>query len=74
MSYEALQARILSLPEKYLDEVAEYIDFLLFRYERFGDKDSEERKERNDLSAFFGSMVLRSDPISIQEGMRNEWE
>ena len=67
MSYTTIEDRIKAVPEEYLDEVSEYIDFILFKI-------SKEKKGASDnLSGYFGSIAKPMDGLAIQRNMRNEW-
>ena len=42
MSYEALQEQIKAAPEECLDEISDFIDFVVYRYEKQNEKGEEE--------------------------------
>ena len=68
MSYATVEERIHSIPEEYLDDVAEYIDYILFK-----------AKKRSDATAkgtagYFGSISNPIDGMALQRSMRNEWD
>ena len=67
MSYSTVEERIHSIPEEYLDDIAEYIDFIIFKA-----KMRNEAKARR-ISGYFGSISRPMNGIEIQRSMRNEW-
>ena len=50
MSYATLESQLKLLPEDCLDEVAKYVDFILFRRNK-----TKTQTEKTDLSQFFGA-------------------
>lgn len=68
MSYEAVLKQVKSVPEACLDEISNYIDYVIYRYEK-----QETEKKKGNLSEFFGTMKIDGDPLEIQKEMRNEW-
>ena len=42
MSYEALLEQIKAAPEECLDEISDFIDFVVYRYEKQNEKAEEE--------------------------------
>ena len=69
MSYASLEKQIRRLPEECLDEVSNYIDFILNRMQ-VGKNDSLTQ----DNSTFFGVLKNIPDGMDIQRSMRDEWE
>ena len=68
MSYVSIQDRIRAVPEEYLDEVSEYIDYVLFKV-------SKKKKEASEgTSRYFGAIRKPIDGMEIQRSMRNEWD
>ncbi len=67
MSYVTIKDRIQAVPEEYLDEVSEYIDFILFKVSKKKENASE------GTSRFFGAIRKPIDGMEIQRSMRNEW-
>ncbi len=68
MSYATLEKKIKSLPEDYLEEISNYIEFIIFRH-----KQTSQPKTSN-LSKFFGSMKIKRDGLKIQKELRDEWD
>lgn len=68
MSYAALERKIKSIPEDCLDDIADYIEYVLFRW-----KKKSEQKAGANLGKYFGSMAIRQDGLKLQKGMRDEW-
>ena len=67
MSYVTIKKQIQSVPEEYLDEVSEYIDYILFKV-------SKKKKEVSDnTSSYFGCLKRPIDGMEVQRSMRNEW-
>ncbi len=65
MSYTTLEAKIRMLPEECLEEVARYVEYIIFRLEH-------EDKQAQDLSSFFGSVKSLSDGLDYQKEARND--
>ena len=61
-----MKERIQSVPEEYLDEISEYIDYILFKVNR--------QKEENpqNVSRYFGCISKEIDGIKVQRSIRNE--
>ena len=68
MSRVTLEKQIQSLPEDCLDEVANYIEYVLFRR-----KAKTETDQSTDLSEFFGSVTGLADGMDFQRRARDEW-
>ncbi len=69
MSYSTVEKQIHSVPEEYLDEVAEFIDYVLFKVNKKKSADIP-----NDTSGYFGSITKPIDGLEAQRGMRDEWD
>ena len=69
MSYATLESQLKLLPEDCLDEVARYVDFILFRRNK-----AKTQTEKTDLSQFFGSIKNLSDGLDMQRSMRDVWD
>jgi hypothetical protein len=69
MSYATLESQLKLLPEDCLDEVAKYVDFILFRRNK-----TKTQTEKTDLSQFFGSIKNLPDGLEMQRSMRDEWD
>lgn len=67
MSYATLERKIKSIPEDCLDEVSNYIEFLLYKR---GIKANEGKEAITDC---FGILSLSIDPLEFQRSVRNEW-
>ena len=68
MSYVSINERIQAVPEEYLDEVSEYIDYILFKVSK------KKKDSSNGTSRFFGTIRKPIDGMEIQRSMRNEWD
>ena len=68
MSYAAIEKKLRDLPEDCLDEIAVYIDFLLFRRNQEATQESD-----SDLSKYFGRIKTLGDGLEVQRQMRDEW-
>lgn len=69
MSYATLEKQIRNLPEECLDEVSNYIDFILFRMQM-----KKETSSTQDKSDFFGILKDIPDGMDLQRRMRDEWD
>ena len=68
VSYTTIKDRIQAVPEEYLDEVADYIDYVLYKVSR------RKADITNDTSRFFGCLAKPVDGLEIQRSLRNEWD
>ncbi len=66
MSSVTLKERIQSVPEEYLDEISEYIDYILFKVNR------QKEKNLQNVSRYFGCISKEIDGIKVQRSIRNE--
>ena len=69
MSYDTLERQIRLLPEDCLEDVSQYIEFVIYRMQL--------RKEKNqtcDMSSYFGILKKMPDGLEMQRGLRNEWD
>ena len=69
MSYSMLEAQIRTLPEDCLEEVSQYIEFVLFRISK-----AKTKQGNNDLGDFFGSIMSLPDGLEFQREVRDEWD
>ncbi len=69
MSYATLEKKLKLIPESYLDEVSDYIEYLLFKINVPKEDDT-----KTDLSEFFGSVKMKEDGLDVQRRMRDEWD
>ncbi|MBO5731877.1 MAG: hypothetical protein J6R67_11810 [Treponema sp.] len=69
MSYETILEQIKAVPEECLDEIAEMITFILYRYEQ---RISDVAVERS-MDKYFGTIDL-GDGLELQRKMRSEWD
>ena len=67
MSYTLLEKQIRALPEKYLEDVSNYIEYLLYREQR------ARTESESQSSHYFGSLTSLPDGLTAQRSMRNEW-
>ena len=67
MSYDSMVEQIKSVPQECLEEIENYIQFVLYRYAL-----TSKTEQKNDLSKYFGSVNFKKDELSIRKEMRNE--
>ena len=64
MSYLALQQRLSDIPEDCIDEVIDFVDFII----------AKKAKETDyDCSSLFGKSKSNIDGLELQRRLRNEW-
>ena len=68
MSYVTIKDRIQSVPEEYLDEIDDYIDYVLYKVNR------RKTNAAEDTSRFFGCIAKPVDGLEVQRSLRNEWD
>lgn len=68
MSYDSMVKQIKSVPQECLEEIENYIQFVLYRYTL-----TVKANQEKNLSKYFGSVNFKKDGLSIQKEMRNEW-
>ncbi len=68
MTYASLTEKIKLLPEECLEEIDNYIDYVLFKT-----KKQNENVSNNNMSKYFGSISLKEDGLTIQKALRDEW-
>ncbi len=71
LGYDTLFQRIKSVPEQYLDEIYNYVDFVIYR-STLPEPQSNKPKS-SGLEEFYGCMEFDGDPLEIQKRMRDEW-
>ena len=69
MTYSTVEKQIRSVPEEYLDEIAEFADYVLYKARRKQNLSSME-----DTSVFFGCITRPIDGLAVQRNMRDEWD
>ena len=69
MSYASLEKQIRDLPEECLDEVSNYIEFLLFRMQM-----KKGNSSIQDKSEYFGILKDIPDGLDLQRRVRDEWD
>ena len=69
MSYDTVIGQIKALPQECLNDVENYIQFVLYRRSR----NAKQNKTPN-LSNYFGSVTFNKDALAIQKEMRDEWD
>lgn len=67
MSYATIEKQIKAVPAEYLDEISEYIDYILFK------ANNKKTMKANDSVTYFGCLKKSVDGLSIQRDMRDEW-
>ena len=68
MTHASLADKIKLLPEDCLDEIDNYIDYVLFKT-----KNKKEQNSSNNISKYFGSISINKDGLAIQKALRDEW-
>ena len=68
MSYDTLERQIRMLPEDCLEEVSQYIEFIVYRMQMRKEKD-----QPHDMSAYFGILKDMPDGLEAQRRLRDEW-
>ncbi|QTQ13887.1 hypothetical protein HRQ91_05135 [Treponema parvum] len=68
MAYETLFEQIKTVPQEYLADIENYVEYILYRY-----KKNTEQTSGHDLSKYFGSVKIWRDGLALQKEMRNEW-
>ena len=78
MTYTKLEEKLRALPEECLEEVSQYVEFVLFKYEK--EKKNENSKNENSKNenskntyTFFGSIKSLPDGMDLQRRVRDEW-
>lgn len=68
MTYASITKKIKSLPEECLEEIDNYIDFVLFKK-----KKNSKTRSNKDMEKYFGSVSIKEDGLTFQKDIRNEW-
>ena len=68
MSYDSMVEQIRAVPQECLEEIENYIQFVLYRHAL-----SLNNSKDKNLAKYFGSVDFKKDGLSIQKEMRNEW-
>lgn len=68
MSYETMVEQIKLVPQECLEEIENYIQFVLYRNTL-----SVKSNTNKNLSKYFGTANFPKDGLFIQKEMRNEW-
>lgn len=68
MSYEMLVQEMKSLPEECLDDVADYMGYVIYR------RSKKTAKATHSMARHFGSVKISRDGLDIQKEMRDEWD
>ncbi len=66
MTHASLADKIKLLPEDCLDEIDNYIDYVLFKT-----KNKNEQNSSNNISKYFGSISIKEDGLAILRGMND---
>jgi len=66
--YETLFEQIKTVPQEYLADIENYVQYILYRY-----KQNVEKHSQQDLSKYFGSIKIQHDALTMQQEMRDEW-
>lgn len=69
MSYDTMVEQIKTVPQECLEDIENYIQFVLYRYSQ----NVKANKSKN-LSKYFGSVTFHKDALAIQKEQRNEWD
>ena len=68
MTYASLMKKIKSLPEECLDEIDNYIDFVLFKT-----KKNNITQSNKNIEKYFGAVSVKEDGLAFQKDIRDEW-
>lgn len=68
MTYDTMVELIKNVPQECLVDIENYIQFVLYRYNR-----NVETEKTPNLSKYFGSVNFKKDALSFQKEIRNEW-
>ena len=68
MSYETMVEQIKLVPQECLEEIENYIQFVLYRNTL-----SVKSNTNKNLSKYVGTVNFPKDGLFIQNAMRNEW-
>ena len=68
MSYDSMVEQIKSVPQECLEEIENYIQYILYRHSIV-----TTTTKNKDLSKYFCSVNFPQDCLSIQKEIRNEW-
>ncbi len=66
MTHASLADKIKLLPEDCLDEIDNYIDYVLFKTQN-----KKEKTSSNNISKYFGSISIKEDGLAILRGMND---
>ena len=66
--YEILFEQIKTVPQEYLADIENYVEYILYR-----NKKNVKNASPHDLSRHFGSIKIQHDALAMQKEMRNEW-
>ena len=69
MLHSSLKEKIMSVPEEYLGEIEDYVDYIIFKYSK-----SSDFPDLNDVSPFFGCIGRDIDGLAVQRKLRDEWD
>lgn len=67
MSYEVLEAKLKTIPEAFLDEVASFFDLLDYKIKA----QQESNKKARKLGGFEGQIKISEDFDSVPEGFED---
>ena len=68
MSYTAIEKQIHAVPEEYLDDISEFIDYILFKINR-----DQKTNRKFNTSNYYGCISRPIDGMEFQRNMRDEW-
>lgn len=68
MTYRTLERRIQEVPEEYLNEIADYVEYILYKINHRKTEDSDK-----EVSVYFGSIKRPMNGLEIQKELRNDW-
>lgn len=66
MTYASITNKIKLLSEDCLDEIDNYIEYVLF-------KTKKEHIPNKNMSKYFGCISIKEDGLAIQKALRDEW-
>ena len=62
MSYEAVLEQIKSVPQSYLEDISNYISYIMYRYEQSMKQEQEKQPSPELASAMLEALQISGDP------------
>ena len=71
MTYTKLEEKLRALPEECLEEVSQYVEFVLFKYEKEKKNENSKNENSKNTYTFFGSIKSLPDGMDLQRRVRD---